>query len=469
VSQRLVAMAVCGLLLAAGLAVADLQLSGELPPFGPEKPLALPPIAQSKTPEGLTVWIVRRPSFPRVAAVLAVRGGAAVDPADLPGIASLLATTVKAGTETRSSRQITDELQAIGGEIRAEATVDGIFLTATGPSAGVDRLLAVLADAARHATFPDDEVELAKTRARQDAESWLSAPDTLGAVAFARALYRDHPYRIALPTPSSITAATPAILRREFRRRFRPERALLVVVGDVDPVSTGRAITAALGGWSGVGEAPAEIPAGPTTATHGIYLVDRPGAVQSVFFVGSTAPAMAEADYYPLLLANTIFGGSPGSRLRRNLRENKGYSYAPESVLAPRRAGSRWRLQASVRTEVTAATLNEIRYELDRLGTTDVTAEELESAKRYACGHFLIDNQLGSALAGTLATSWVNGLPPDTLGELVSRVKAVTLADVNRVVRSFLPFHRQVVLVVGDGSRVKQDLEQIEPVTVVQP
>jgi hypothetical protein len=126
-----------------------------------------------------------------------------------------------------------------------------------------------------------------------------------------------------------------------------------------------------------------------------------------------------------------------------------------------------WRRRSRLepRTEVTAATLNEIRYELDRLGTTAISAEELESAKRYVCGRFLLDNQLGSALAGTLATSWVNGLPPDTLGEFVSRVKAVPLADVNRVVRSLLPFRRQVVLVVGDGARMKQELEQLEQVT----
>ncbi|HSB62009.1 MAG TPA: insulinase family protein, partial [Vicinamibacteria bacterium] len=107
-------------------------LPKDLPPFGEDRPLPVPAIAQSKLPNGLTVWLVKRSGFPRLALVLAVRGGTAADPGEARGISELLAETVKEGTATRTSRRIAEELQAVGGEIGASASADAITLTASG-------------------------------------------------------------------------------------------------------------------------------------------------------------------------------------------------------------------------------------------------------------------------------------------------------------------------------------------------
>src|SRR5215470_513664 len=148
----------------APLAAAEKKpLPAELPPFGADKPLPVPEIAQSKLPNGLTVWLVHRTGFPRAAVVLAVRGaGMAADPKAAEGLTELLAAAVKEGTATRSSRAIAEELQAVGADIGANGTADAIYLTAGGLGAGTPKMLEVLADLARNAAYPQAEVELAK-------------------------------------------------------------------------------------------------------------------------------------------------------------------------------------------------------------------------------------------------------------------------------------------------------------------
>jgi zinc protease len=459
-----------GALLASPLLAAESKpLPRDLPPFGPDKPLPVPPIAQSKTAEGLTVWIVGRPGFPKVTAVLAVRGGLASDPRELPGVSQLLATTVKAGTPTRTAEQIAEQLQAVGGAIDTSIDEDAVTLTVDGLASGVSPLLSVLGDIAQHASFPAQEVELAKTNALQELDAEMAQPGFFGNRAMAEGLYGDHPYRTTAPTAAAIQATTPEILRAQFARRFRPERSLLVIVGDVDPAATSRAVNAAFAGWKTTAEAAPAVPLAPTAPNPGLLLVDRPGSVQSLILLGSSAPRMTDADYYPLLVANTIFGGSFGSRLTNNIREDKGYTYSPGSSLLARAEGGRLRVRADVRNEVTGASLNEMLYELNRMATTSPTAEEMKTAKRFQTGIYLIRNQIQEAVAGTLAANWLNGLPPESLSAFVPKVDAVTPADVDRVARAEMPANRQLIVVVGDAAKVKSSLEIYRPVKEYKP
>jgi hypothetical protein len=151
----------------AALAAEKKPLPAELPPFGEDKPLPVPRIAESKLPNGLTVWLVARPGFPRAVAVLAVRGGSADDPKGAEGIAELLADTVREGTKARTSRAIAEELQAVGAELGSFAGADAIYLSVNGLGAGTARMVEILSDVARNASFPPAEVELAKANAMQ--------------------------------------------------------------------------------------------------------------------------------------------------------------------------------------------------------------------------------------------------------------------------------------------------------------
>ena len=444
-------------------------LPKDLPPFGADKPLPVPQIAQSKLPNGLGVWLVKRSGFPRAAIVLAVRGGGtAADPKNAEGVTELLSATVKEGTATRTSRAIAEELQGVGAEIDASATADALYVSVSGLGSGAPKMLEVLADVARNASYPQAEVELAKQNAISGLAARESTPEFEAQKALARAVYGDHPYHIVAPSRETLQAATAAELKQEHARRFHPERSLLVVVGDFDAAAVQAAVTQHFGPWRGTGEAVPETPAAPDASmTRRLLIAPRAGSVQSQILIGRRAATVTDPAYFPLLVANTICAGSFGSRLVENIREDKGYTYSPGGGITARAKSALLTARADVRTEVTGATLTEMFYEEDRMGSTLPTDEELQRAKRYQAGLYLIRNQIQTTVAQALASNWVNGLPPEALGEFVTKVNAVTPDQVQKAGRTYFPSARQTVVVVGEEAKLKDELAQFGEPTVV--
>jgi zinc protease len=451
-----------------GLAAERKPLPKDLPPFGQDKPLPVPKILKSTTPEGLTVWLVPREGFPKVTAMLAVRGGTASDPKGKEGLTSLLARTVKEGTTSRTSLQIAEQLQAVGGSLNIRADNDAIYLQADGLASGTETVLAVMADVARNASFPAHEVELAKANTVQELQVQASEPRTLARKAFAAAVYGNHPYRTVLPEAAVIKAATPEAVKKEFARRFRPASSLLVIVGGFDPEAASQAVAKSFGGWKTTGAALSATPPVPTPKGREILFISRPGLVQSVVLVGRLTPHPSSPDYFPALVANAVFGGGFAGRLMENIREDKGYSYSPWSQLGSYQQGGLLQVNIQVRNEVTAAALMEVLYELDRMGTTDVTAEDLKIAQRAEVGSYLLDNQWQWAVAYVLSTNWVKGLPPEFMGEYVPKVNTVTGEQVRAAGRKLFASSTQTIVVVGD-EKVKADLEQFGSVKEIKP
>jgi zinc protease len=296
-----------------------------------------------------------------------------------------------------------------------------------------------------------------------------ATPEFQAQKALGKAVYGDHPYHISAPSKEALAAATPASLKAEHARRFQPDRALLVVVGNVDAPAVSAAVTRFFGPWKATGEAAPATAAPPSATPHRLLVVNRPGSVQSLILMGRPSATVADPDYFPLLVANTICAGSFGSRLVENIREDKGYTYSPQGSVNAREKGGLLTARADVRNEVTGAALLEMFYEFDRMGATPPSDEELSRAKRYQGGLYLIRNQIQGAVARTLARNWVNGLPPEALGEFVTKVNAVTAEQVRAAGRSFYPSATQTVVVVGEEAKVKAELAQFGAATTVQP
>ena len=470
------ALDLAGLLAVAALVVPTVASAAEPPPlpkdfpaFGADRPLPVPAIAKSTLPNGLTVWLVKRSGFPKISAVLAVRGGTAADPEGMEGVSNLLAATMKEGTAKKSSRQIAEELQALGGDLEVSAVAEAFTLHASALATGTNRLLDLLAGVALAPAFPAGEVELAKENALQELEAAEATPDFLAARAFAKAVYGSHPYHVIAASRETIGKTTPELLRAEHARRFRPDQALLVVAGDLDEAAVKGVVTRSFGAWKAGGSPPPPTPPSPPARGREILLLDRPGSVQSTVVSGRPGPGVFDADWYDVLVANTIYADAFGSRLVTNIREEKGYTYSPSGGFTTRRAGSLLQVQADVRNEVTAATLLEVFYELDRMAATRPTPAELAGAKRYQGGLYLLRNQLQGAVAGTLARNWVNGLPPEALAEFVPKVNAVTAEGVQAAGRKHFLSSTQTVVVVGDATAVRPQLELFGVVREAKP
>lgn len=459
-NQSLLAVAVSLAVATAAIAGPDAPLPKDLPAYAPDRPLPVADIAQKTLANGMTVWVVPRDGLPRVDFVLAVRGaGYAADGRDASGFASMLAGLLTEGTATRDSKAIAETAQGFGGSVGASASSDGISVFGNALASHAEGMLGLLADVARAPSFPENEVKLAQANALQGLKAAEAQPGFKAERALAQAVYGDHPYARTQPTEAAINAVTAPQFRDAHARRFRPDRALLVVAGKIDPAKAFKLADAAFGSWKASGAMLPETPKANASTAPRFVLVERPGSVQSAVRLGRPAIAATAEDYVPLQLAGTVLGGGFSSRVMQNLREDKGYTYGARAGLSALRDGGRVSASADVRNEVTGAALKEFMYEYNRLGTEPVPAQELEDTKRYVAGGYLISNQLQGAVAATLASNWMVGLPAEFLGQYVPKIRAVDAAQVQAMAAKYYAPKDQSIIVVGDSKAVSEQLK----------
>lgn len=441
----------------------------DLPPYGAERPLPVPQITQRTLPNGLTVWVIPRDGLPKVTVQVAVLGGTAYDDPQHPAQAQLMASLLNEGTATLSSRQIAEKLQAIGGDYGASAGRDSIGISASALASHADELIALVADTALHPSFPAEEVTLQKANSLQGLKVQEADPDWQSMRAFDHAVYGDHPYARDDLTEVSINAATPESLRALHDARMRPDRALIVIVGKIGADDALAAVTKYFGEWKSQGPAPASVPNAPTSMPAQKLLVARDGAVQTNIRYGQPAVPMRDADYIPLTVANTVMGGGFSSRITQDIREDKGYSYSPYSMLDVRRNGGNTLAVVDVRNEVTGATLAELAKIYQGMATEPASEGELLRAKRLIAGIYLLRNQIQGSLAGTLSRYWVSGMPPSFMTSYVTDTGKVTAEQVQAMGRKYFAPGQQSIILVGDPKAIDPQLKAIGSFTPFTP
>jgi len=435
----------------------QLQMPKDLPPYGSEKPLQTPKVKSAKLENGLSLWLVSEPGFPKVALTIVVRGGLAADPGNHPGISELLSKTVDQGTRTRTAKQIAQQMQEAGGDLSAFADKDSFQVSTVVLSSKTDTALGVLADVLENATFPDAEVALAKRNLADSIEQREAETSFLAQRARDKVLFADHPYHITSATKESVAAMSSSDLRDVFAQRFRPDQAMFIAVGDFQNDKMIDAVKSAFGSWKASAAAPvAATPASPGSVEHAVFLVPRPQSVQTTIELASFGPRRGDPDYAAAQVVNNLYGGLFSSRLMTNIREDKGYTYSPYSYVNPFQYAAEVISHADVRNEVTGPTLNEIQYELNRLATTSPTDEELTAAKRNLVGTEALTLQDRGSLAFRLSALWVDGLQPDYIGTYGQQLTSTTTADVDAAARKYFPAHRMAIIAVGEEKVVRE-------------
>lgn len=438
-----------------------------MPAYAKDKPLPVPHIGKKTLPNGLQVWIVPRTGIPRVDMVLAVRdAGLAADDAAHPGFANLLAGLLNEGTAKHDSRAIAEAAQGMGGSVAASASADGISVQASALASQAGPMMQLLAEVVRTPSFPANEVALAKANALQSLRVSETQPRFRAERAINRAIYGDHPYGHTTPTAESIESTTEELLRGEHAKRFRPERALLVITGRIKEADALKLARQAFGDWKASGPAAAETRKAPSSAKPVRVLLERGGSVQSTIRLGSPGIAATSADQIPLRLASTILGGGFSSRVNIKLREEKGYTYGASAGARLLREGGSIVGGADVRNEVTGAALTEYFNEYKRIGADEVSPDEMRMHKRYVAGGYLLSNQMQRAVAGTLAANWLVGLPAEFLGQYVPLIEKVTPEQVRDVSKKYFAPENQSIVVVGDPKAVSEQLKAFGDFTV---
>src|SRR5215210_7985207 len=424
------------------------------------RPITIPTPRETTLSNGLTLVVVEDSRLPLVSYRLAFRIGGAFDPPTLPGLIDLLAGLLPEGTQSKTSKEIADEVARMGASISAGASSDYTIVAASALAQFNDPIMDLLAEVALEPSFPENEVELAKENTKESLRQQRAQPSFLASEMVARVMFGDHPYSIVAPTPESIDRSSREEFVKFHRARLVPNNAVFVVVGDVRYDEIVGRVESLFSTWERGEELVASFPAPPVRTRKTAYLVDRHGSAQSNIVIANSGITRTSPDYFPMMLMHTVLGANASSRLFMNLREDKGYTYGAYSNLDARRSAGTFRATAEVRTQVTGDSLKEFFFELDRIRSEPVAEKEIADAKAYLTGVFPIRLETQEGLTDQLVQIKMLNLPNDYLQNYRDRVQAVTIGEIQRAAQKYVKPDEAALIVVGDGTSV---LEQIKP------
>jgi predicted Zn-dependent peptidase len=432
------------------------------PTLGPPPKVSLPPIVTRQLPNGLKLMIVEQHELPLADFVLVVGSGGTVDPTGKPGVANLTSTMLVEGTPTRSSLEIADQIAFLGVGLGTNSNWDASTVSLHTPIAQVDSALALFADVILRPTFPANEFERIRKNRLTELIQLKDRPTAIANQAYASILYgAAHPYGQALiGTEASITGMATSDLVNYYKTHFFPNNSTLIIVGDVNPAQIERKIAGVFGGWQRGTVPPYTLAEAPKAGATTVYLIDKPGAAQSSFRIGSIGVPRSTKDYFALTVMNTILGGSFTSRLNQNLRETHGYTYGARSGFDMRRAAGPFTASAEIVAAKTDSGLIEFMKELNAIRDT-VPTDELNKAKRYLQLGLPADFETTQQIATALVPVALYDLPLDFYNNYVQSIEGITQADVKRVATQYINPGSLAIVVVGDRKSIESGLKAV--------
>ena len=436
-------------------------------PAPAQEPAFTPPTPQRRQlSNGLSIAVVEKRDMPMVCFGLYLEAGAITDTEKQPGLAGITAQMLAEGTESRTSQEIASAFEFIGSRVSTDARREYAFLSSDAMTKHWPTALELLADLVKNPAFPDHELERLRREHLTDLRRGL---DDAGVIAerispslvFPQGTGYGHPVS---GTEESVSAITRQDIMGQFQRDYGPASATLIVAGDVSLEEVYTQAEAHLGDWPGNGthaNPPGEVSHYPFDDST-IYLVDRPGAAQSVIRALQPTINRYHSDYFALTLLNYAFGGQFSARLNLNLRQDKGYSYGYHSSVQWHRGPSLLQAGGSVQTDVTKESVQETLREFSDIHESrPITQEELEAAKAGILLGYPASFERPAMILGHLLQLVQYRLPDDYFQTVRSQLEAISLADVHRVAAEQIRPSNLRVLVVGDREAVEPGLREL--------
>ena len=421
----------------------------------------LPRAEETTLKNGVRVVLLPDHKVPTFNMNMVVLSGGLADKPDYRGLASFTATLLREGTAKRSSKDIAEQVDALGASLTANAGFSSMTsaVSTGGLVENIDQTLELFADVIRNPTFPEAEVNKYKTRMLAQLQFQRSIPQFLAAEQFQKAIYgTSHPASLIAPPAESLKKLTSKDLAGFHSTYYRPNNAILTVVGDVTMKELLPKLEKYFGDWQKADVPAYTIPPAPAQAESRIYLIDRPGSVQTVLQLGMLGIERTSPDYFAVLLADRVLGGGPSGRLFMNLREDKGYTYGAYSTFGGSKFKGTWISSSEVRTDVTEGAMKEFMYKLNRMRTDVVPAEELDNAKRAIIGSFALSLEQPASLLQNIITQKLYNLPADYWDTYPQKVSAITAQDVQRAAQKYIDLGHLQVVAVGDAAKAREVL-----------
>lgn len=429
------------------------------PKLGPTPSLKINPVKKFMLQNGLIVVVYEKHEVPIIQMNLVIKAGSINEPEEKLGIAGMTANMMDEGAAGKSALQLADEIDFLGTDISVGAGMHTTGISMRSTVSKFDESLKLFTDILLHPDFPENELERLKKQYLTALLQAYDRPSSIASAAVNQLVFgKTHPYgRTTTGTEQTIKSFTVEDLKKFYSTYFYPNNAFLVVVGDVKADELIAKLEKVLARWQQSNVPSVAVPKAQQVNGRTIYLIDKPGAPQSVIRISRVGVERTTEDYFPILVMNTILGGSFSSRLNQNLREKNGYAYGAGSGFAFRPAPGPFIASSDVQTDATDKALKEFIKELDGIAKP-VSDEELAKAKNYiALGYPENFSSVGS-IAGQLVEIALYNLPEDYFNNYIGNVMAVKKEDVRRVAKKYINTDDIAIIIVGDKTKVEKGL-----------
>lgn len=430
----------------------------ELPPPAPFEPPA--PVVYEAA-NGLTVWLLERHSVPMVSVTLALPYGSAADPAGKEGLAHITADMLDEGAGSRDALQLSTAINDLGASLATGASVDGSSVSLVVLKKNLRPAFELWSDVVARPRFDAKEWKRVSSLWKNDLQKRAQDPGAVSRAVIAAVLYGrespyGHPSNGLLSTAASIDL--PAA-KGFYASHYRPDKATLVVAGDVTRAELDALLASTLGGWKAPAKAAPASPVGtPRANTPRVVLVDRPDAPQSVLAVVRAGVSAADPRAPLLDLVNTALGGSFTSRLNQDLREEHGWSYGAGSRFAETRGTGTFLASASVITEATAPALKAMIADLDRMAKEGLTPDELDKVRAQDRADLVQTYETVGGVGRRLGALATLGLPPGFDAAASRARQKAGKPELDRLASAVSP-NGATILVVGPAAAVAPQIE----------
>jgi len=439
-------------------------LKGKAPVSKEILKVSLPKSQEADLSNGVHLIVIEDHRAPQVFFQMIIEGaGGYFDPPAVPGLATFTASLMRQGTTTRTSEQISEQMDRLAASVGVGAGLSSASATVTGNglTTNLDTVLALMADVMLNPSFPQTEIDLYKSRSRANFMSQRTQPGFLAQERLSKAIFGEHPSSRVSPTPAALDALTRDALVEFHKTHYVPDRAVLAVAGDITLAQAKEKAEAVFGGWkkAGASMAAQQAPMAPSHPT--IAFVARPNSVQTSLRVGTLAIERTSPDYDALSVANRVLGGGPTGRLFEHLREQKGYTYGAGSGFSGTRIPGAWSASTDVRSEVTDAALTDLLDEIRQMRDVPVPDKELADTKKALIAGFALSLESPNAILGNYIDRYLYKLPADYWDTYPARIEAITSADIQRVARKYWAADRLQIVAVGDAAKVEPALKKL--------
>lgn len=433
----------------------------EAPPAGGQpKPFVFPKSNDYTLPNGMKVSLVQYGAVPKVAMQAVVYTGTKDDAKGKKAVSEMAGMMLKEGSKTRTGAQIALDTAQMGGSLNVGVGTDSTNISGEVLSEFDVQFLNILADVVLNPNYKQADLDRLKANKLRQLAVAKSQAGTIAWERFRDVVFPGHPYGQINPSEAEVNGYTLDDLNKFYAANYGAAKTHLYVVGQFNEAAVKAAIDKAFSGWTKGTDLTRNIP--KVVGKRSLTTIDRPGAPQSTIYLGMPSPNPSDADYVKFVVMDSLLGGSFGSRITSNIRENKGYTYSPGSFIWSRFKTGYWIESADVTTEHTGNSIKEILFEINRLRTEKVGDKELDGIKNYMAGLYVLQNSSRFGIIGQLENRNYNGLDKSYIDDYVKNVLAVTSDDIQAMAKKYLTEDKMTIVVVGDLSKVTTQLKPYE-------